>query len=63
MNYKRMRCDKLQHPIESGWAMRHHSKTCGRYRQNPALTYVLATLIVLGILIAFGVRELFANTP
>jgi hypothetical protein len=29
MKYELLRCDKLNHPIESGWAMRHHSKTCG----------------------------------
>ena len=63
MNYKRMWCDKLQHPLESGYAMLHHSKTCGGDRRNPALAYVLGTLLVLGVLIALGVRELFANVP
>jgi hypothetical protein len=63
MNYGQMKCDKLNHPIESGWAMRHHAKTCGVDRRNPALAYVLGTLIGLGVLIALGLRDLFANVP
>ena len=34
MDWKRMYCTHLQHPIEHGYAMKCHSKACGGYTPN-----------------------------
>lgn len=62
MDYGRMKCSLLNHPLESGYAMRYHSQFCGRNPSRKRRGALIGVLLLLAGMCVAGSTRIIATT-